>query len=135
MPIDSSREPDRDESGRLAAIAVTADGEMATLWAAALREANIEADVRIGDARTLLPASTLASAGGPVDAMFAYTVLVPVASREQAAQALSEVGWNGHARTYGTDPSTGVMLRGALIALAAGAVVVLLVVARLADGS
>ena len=87
--------------------------------------------MRIGDARTLTPTTTLASVGGPVGAMFAYPVRVPPESREQAASVLIELGWDGRHGERAPGPGIDVALRGALIAIAAGAVVVLFVVVRL----
>ena len=77
--------------------------------------------MEIGDAQTLVPGSTLAIAGGPVDAMFGYTVLVPAADRERAARALAELGGPGGDGREAAQPGSGVLLRGALVALAAGA--------------
>ena len=108
-------------------IAVTRDGELAARWVESLRDAGIEADVEIGDAQTLIPSSTLAVAGGPVDAMFAYELRVPAAERRRATDALARPGARG-----GTgEPGTGLMLKGALVALAAGAVVIGIALARL----
>ena len=73
-------------------IAVTRDGELAARWVESLRDAGIEADVEIGDAQTLIPSSTLAVAGGPVDAMFAYELRVPAAERRRATDALARPG-------------------------------------------
>ena len=112
-------------------VAVTRDGEMASGWAEALRAAGIEAEVQIGDAQTLVPGSTLATAGGPVDAMFGYVVLVPAAERRRAVRTLEERDGSGGGGASGAQPGSGVLLRGALVALAAGAVVVLAALARL----
>ena len=131
MAIRLSREPDGDDPGGMVTIAITADGEMASRWAEALRDAGIEAEVRIGDARSLTPSSTLASVGGSVGALFAYPVCVPPASRDEAASVLIELGWDGRQGERAPGPGAGVALRGALIALAAGAVVVLFVATRL----
>ncbi len=131
MAIRLSREPDGDDPGGLVTIAVTPDGELAERWAEALREAGIDAEVRIGDARTLTPTTSLASVGGPVGALFAYPVCVPPESREQAASVLIELGWDGRHGERAPGTGAGVALRGALIALAAGAVVVLFLMLRL----
>ena len=118
MPSHDSRGTDRDgEAASPVPIAVTRDGELAARWAESLRAAGVEAEVEIGDAQTLVPGSTLAIAGGPVDAMFGYTLLVPAAERERAARALAELGGPGG---DAAQPGSGVLLRGALVALAAG---------------
>ncbi len=134
MPRWTPQDVNRDESRSLVPIAVTKDGELAARWAESLREAGIEADVEIGDAQSLIPASTLATAGGPVDSMFAYEVRVPAADRARAASTLAELAGPGGDGSSPHQPGTGVMLRGALIALAAGAVVVGVGLARLMAG-
>ena len=122
MPSHDSRGTDRDEEAASPVpIAVTRDGELAARWAESLRAAGVEAEVEIGDAQTLVPGSTLAIAGGPVDAMFGYTLLVPASDRERAARALAELGGPGGDGGEAAQPGSGVLLRGALVALAAGA--------------
>ncbi len=132
MPRWPPQDVNRDESHSLVPIAVTKDGELAARWAESLREAGIEADVEIGDAQSLIPASTLATAGGPVDSMFAYEIRIPAADRARAASTLAELA--GPDGDGSSQPGTGVMLGGALIALAAGAVVVGVGLARLMAG-
>ena len=114
-------------------IAVTKDGELAARWAESLRDAGIEADVEIGDAQTLIPSSTLAAAGGPVDAMFAYELRVPAAERRRARNVLARRGRAGGAGPEPGEPGPGLMLGGALAALAAGAIVIGIALARLMD--
>ena len=132
MPRHHPGDAGRDGGPRAVPVAVTRDGELASGWAEALRAAGIEAGVEIGDAQTLVPGSTLATAGGPVDAMFGYVVLVPAAERRRAVRMLEERGGTGAGGASGAQPGRGVLLRGALVALAAGAVVVAAAVVRLA---
>ena len=131
MPPHDPGDAGRDGGRAAVPIAVTRDGELASGWAEALRASGIEAEVEIGDAQTLVPGSTLSVAGGPVDAMFGYVVLVPAAERARATHRLAELGGPGSGGS-GAQPERGVLLRGALVALGAGAVIVAAAVWRLA---
>ncbi|MYH40433.1 MAG: hypothetical protein F4150_01330 [Chloroflexi bacterium] len=132
MPAHDAADARRHGGPPTVPVAVTRDGELASGWAEALRAVGIEAEVEIGDAQTLVPGATLAVAGGPVDAMFGYVVRVPAAERRRAVRTLEQRGGPGGDGMSGAQPERGVLLRGALVALAAAAVVVAAALARLA---
>ena len=62
--------------------------------------------------------------------LFAYSVWVQTADRETAVETLQDAGWDGNYGQRDNTISTGFALRGALFALAAGAVLIILRLAR-----
>ena len=112
-------------------LAVAREGDTSERWAAALDAAEIEYELRIGDAAHLTSrASTVLGANPVPDSLFAFPLYVPVARREAAATVLVDQGWDGR---FGQRPADGdrghggvgvkVALRGAAVAVAAGGAV------------
>lgn len=106
-----------DDTQRMVMVRVAQDGSTAERWARVLEQADIEAEVRIGDAVTLANGSSVwPTAGGGGQQLFAYPIFVP-AGQHAAARALLD-------SVEATDPgSSGSMLRGALIATASALLV------------
>lgn len=107
-------------------VAATRDPDMADRWREAVEAAGVPVEVHIEDPREALPGT----AGVPdfvLGSGFAYGVWVSPDDRVAAGRALIDAGWDGRHGSFDVDaPSTRTLLRGALLALAAAAVVVIL---------
>ena len=103
-------------------LAVLRDPRQAERWQQGLAAAGIDAHVEIDDAQRALPGETLLpGVMGGGQPMFVYPLTVPAADRARAAAVLIDLGWDGRRsgrRHLDATPTT--LLRGALIALAAG---------------
>lgn len=110
-------------------LAIARDAQVAEQWQDALDSDDIESEVRIEDSALAGRSSALPQANAAVGhELFAYSVWVPAVDREVAAQVLRDGGWDGNYGQRDNTISAGFALRGALLALAAA---VLLIVVRL----
>jgi hypothetical protein len=121
----------RTSDDRWVLLAVARDDTTADRWAQALNAAGVDSEVRIGDAVELLgrPSALSGAAAGP-DFLFAFPLYVPAEQRDAAARALIDAGWDGRHGSRGGALAPSLVIRGALGALAAAAVVALLLLAR-----
>jgi hypothetical protein len=109
--------------------AVARDSHVAERWQAALEAEGIEAEVRIEDALRAVPGSSPLPGYLPPSPPFAFAVYVPAERVPEARRVLIDHGWDGR---YGeqADEATPIPGRsvvvGAILALLAGAAVVLL---------
>ena len=111
-------------------LAIAREGDTASRWASALDAAEIEHELRIGDAAHLTSrASTVLGANPVPDSLFAFPLYVPSRRREAAAAVLVDQGWDGR---FGQQPVDGdgggglqLGLRGAAAAVVAGGAVTL----------
>ena len=123
-----------DDGDRWVLLAVARDGETAEQWTAALADAGVDAQARIGDAVQLTKGSSFWPAMNPGDGLFAFPLFVRAEQRQEAASVLVDRGWDG--RSGWPEPEGGrrlgldVALPGALLATLVGALVALLLVLR-----
>ena len=108
-------------------LTVEADADVAGERRDALVEAGIDAELHIEDAARFSPTSSVYPSGSP----FVYALFVP--QHERAAAALIDAGWDGRRSAFGggripLEPT--FLLRGALVALLAGAAVMVLLLLR-----
>jgi hypothetical protein len=108
--------------------AVARDSNVAERWQAALDATGIDSEVRIEDALRAAPGSSvLPGAVGPSQ-QFVFTVYVPPEHLVEARRVLIDHGWDGR---YGErrdvdGPDLRFLILGALIAIGAGALVIVL---------
>lgn len=106
-------------------LAVLRDPRDAERYRDGLEAAGIDARVEIDDAQRALPGeSLLPGLIGGGQPLFVYPLSIPADERTRAASVLIDLGWDGRRggrRTVAMAP--GALLRGALLALAAGAAV------------
>jgi len=104
------------------------DGDLVGEWHDALLEADIDAELHIEDAARF----NLTSSAYPVGVPFVYTLFVPRAERDQAADVLIELGWDGRGSPRaGAMRTSGRHLRNVLIVAAVSlALVAVLVFVR-----
>ena len=113
----------RPQHRGLVLLTVEADADVAGERRDALVEAGIDAELHIEDGASFSPTSSVYPTGSP----FVYVLFVPRAQREEAAATLIDAGWDGRRSAFaGGRPHVGAgfALRGALVALLAGAAVV-----------
>ncbi len=125
MTPDRSFDPSAEPPNRrgLVLLTVEADADVAGERRDTLVEAGIDAELHIEDGASFSPTSSVYPTGSP----FVYALFVPKAQRERAAEALIDAGWDGRRSTFGggrVRVEAAFALRGALVALFAGAVVV-----------
>lgn len=105
-------------------VAATRDEDTADRWRDAVEAAGLSVEVHIEDARDALPGTT-AIPDLVLGAGFAYGLWIAPADRESALRALIDVGWDGrHGSVDAPAPPARTIVRGALLAVAAAAVVV-----------
>ena len=122
-PAHDDPSSERPQQRGLVLLTVEADADVAGERRDALVEAGIDAELHIEDGAGFSPTSSVYPTGSP----FVYALFVPRAQREEAAAALIEVGWDGRRSAFAggrAHVGAGFALRGALIALLAGAAVV-----------
>lgn len=110
-------------------IAATREADTAERWREAVEAAGVSSEVHIEDPREALPGT----AGVPefvLGSGFAYGIWVPRAERLPAVRALIDAGWDGrHGSVDAETPSTRTIVGGALLALGAALLVVIVRVA------
>lgn len=113
-------------SPRWVMLAVAREPDTAEAWQDALEQQGIDAEIRLEDAVITGRSSATTYANGPgIDQLFSYALWVPAADREAAAQALIDAGWDGRYGLPGrASMSASYVVRGTLVALAAGALFV-----------
>ena len=117
---------------RLRRFAVAASGETAARWLALLDAADIEAAVRIEDARAFGFGSR-AYPGLPAESLFAHGLYVAPGQQASAARVLIDAGWDGRridGRMADQLPSARLVIAGALGTLALTAALVLFLLWR-----
>lgn len=107
-----------------AMLAIAREIEIAEAWQESLVEAEIESEIRFEDAVATGRSTATTYANGPsFDQLFAYALWVPAGSKEAAAAALIEAGWDGkHGQPVAPSMSPAYVIRGTLIAIALSAV-------------
>jgi hypothetical protein len=111
--------------------AIARDAHTVEQWQDALDGDGIDSEVRIEDAVLTGRSSTMPGTNAATGhELFSYTVWVLAADRETAGRALIDGGWDGNysQRDHSLDPR--FVLRGALIALAIAAVLIIIQMAR-----
>lgn len=109
-----------------AMLAVARDVETSEAWQDALEAEGIASEVRLEDAVITGRSSATTYANGPgLDQLFSYALWVPASDRDAAAAALIDAGWDGrYGRQSAPSMSASYVVRGTLVALAAGALFV-----------
>ena len=114
---------------RWALLAIARDAQTAEQWQDALDDDEITSEVRIEDSALVGRSSTMPHTNAAIGhELFAYSVWVPAEEREAAAKTLIDAGWDGNYGQGDNTISSGFALRGALLALGVG---ILLIIVRL----
>ena len=107
-------------------VVATRDVDTADRWRDAIAAAGGAVEVHIEDPRDALP-GTAGVAEIMLGTSFAYGVYVPQDDRAEALRALIDAGWDGrHGLKDAPAAGTRKVLRGALLAVAAAAVIAVL---------
>ena len=128
MTLEADPNSDAEPSARgLILLTAQRDGDLAGDWHDALLDAGVDAELHIEDAARF----NLTSSAYPVGVPFVYALFVPRAERDQAADVLIELGWDGRGspragamRTSGRHLRNVLIVAGLSLALVAVLVVV-----------